>query len=558
MLRGPSSPTLEIQPFDVDEEDDDVSDDDIAPEDITFDDRCPIILLSKEEKKRMRKPWRNSLIIKMFDGNLGYMGLMRRLKKKWNLKGELALTDIGCKYFIARFTNSADYNYVLTQGPWMLDDNYLTIRKWVPNFVPDDAPIKVLTAWVRIPNISVEYFDVQFLNKIGSKIGKVLRVDKSTAQADRGQFTRLSVEIDLTQPLLSKFWLKGKIWRVQYEGIRMVCFKCGTLGHNEEVCPLLRTRALEENAVKNINDQLQNTTINNSHTVTKKPEEEEDFGSWMLVKKPIRKRPPRQSKANHVAGKLNNGGAKVADQHGQTGGNSIMETVNTVVAANQGIGSRFSILRDQDCQVNTTISGVNNGVNLENNVMTNEEETSFDTVDLGIQSQNNLGISNNSLPFNLGKKSWNNHNSTSSKTTSKVYQAKKKATLQDTPRVLSDVNLNATLKPPASNILKPIEGKENSLLIFKAHTKATEIIPQNFEQQLPPTQNHDVSLTTPPTQCDQSEDPPEKNSVCRTSNGETILLHNEPPDPHTGSSDRLVVGANINAPGAGSNIVTAQ
>lgn len=92
----------------------------------------------------MRQPWRNSLIIKMFDGNLGYMGLMRRLKKKWSIKGELSLTDIGCKYFIARFTNKADYNYVLTQGPWMLDDNYLTIRKWVPNFVPDEAPIKVL------------------------------------------------------------------------------------------------------------------------------------------------------------------------------------------------------------------------------------------------------------------------------------------------------------------------------------------------------------------------------------------------------------------------------
>ncbi|XP_021849548.2 uncharacterized protein [Spinacia oleracea] len=219
------------------DEDEDVSDDDMALEDLVDDPRCPVILLSKEDKQRMRRPWKNALIIKMFDGNLGYMGLMRRLKKKWNIKGELSLTDIGCKYFVARFTNSADYNFVLSQGPWMLDDNYLTIRKWVPNFVPDDEPIKVLTAWVRIPNLSVEYFDINFLNKIGSKIGKVLRVDKSTAQADRGKFTRLSIEIDLTRPLLSKFWLNGKIWKIQYEGIRMICFKCGTMGHNDEECP---------------------------------------------------------------------------------------------------------------------------------------------------------------------------------------------------------------------------------------------------------------------------------------------------------------------------------
>lgn len=115
----------------------------------------------------MRRPWKNSLIIKMFDGKLGYMGLMRRLKKKWNLRGEISLTDIGCRYFIARFTNEAHYNFVLTQGPWMIDDCYLTIRKWVPNFVPDEAPIKVLTTWVRIPNLSVEYFDMNFLKKIG-------------------------------------------------------------------------------------------------------------------------------------------------------------------------------------------------------------------------------------------------------------------------------------------------------------------------------------------------------------------------------------------------------
>lgn len=118
----------------------------------------------------------------------------------------------------------------------MLDDRYLTIRKWGPNFVPDDSPITVLTAWVRILNLSVEYFNINFLNKIGSKTGKVLRVDRNTPRAERGQFTRLSVEIALRKPLLSKFRLKGRTWRIQYEGLRMVCFKCGKLGHNEEAC----------------------------------------------------------------------------------------------------------------------------------------------------------------------------------------------------------------------------------------------------------------------------------------------------------------------------------
>lgn len=66
---------------------------------------------------------------------------MKRLKQKRELKGGLILTDVGHEFFIDIFSNLGDYNYVLTQGPWMLDDNYLTIQKCVPNFIPDDAPM---------------------------------------------------------------------------------------------------------------------------------------------------------------------------------------------------------------------------------------------------------------------------------------------------------------------------------------------------------------------------------------------------------------------------------
>lgn len=113
MLQGQNrSSETSNQAENVDDEDD-VSDDDVAPEEIMDDEQSPIILLTKEEKQRMRQPWKNSLIIKMFDGKIGYMGLMRKLKKKWSIKGELALTDIGFDYFIARFSNKADYNFNL-------------------------------------------------------------------------------------------------------------------------------------------------------------------------------------------------------------------------------------------------------------------------------------------------------------------------------------------------------------------------------------------------------------------------------------------------------------
>lgn len=91
-----------------DGEDDIESEDDQGCEEEERDGSCPIIRLSKEEKRRIRIPWKNSLIIKLFDKKLGYEVLMRRLKAKWSLKGEIALTDVGHAYYVVRFSNLDD------------------------------------------------------------------------------------------------------------------------------------------------------------------------------------------------------------------------------------------------------------------------------------------------------------------------------------------------------------------------------------------------------------------------------------------------------------------
>ena len=63
------------------------------------------------------------------------MQLKRRLKLKWSLRGNFSLIDIGRNYYVARSTNLEDYEHVRTQGPWMLEGNYLVIQEWVPNFI---------------------------------------------------------------------------------------------------------------------------------------------------------------------------------------------------------------------------------------------------------------------------------------------------------------------------------------------------------------------------------------------------------------------------------------
>ena len=58
------------------------------------DPRCPTIKLTKEQKTRLMNPWKNVVIIKMFDKGVGYMQLQKRLKSKWSLEGDFSLIDI--------------------------------------------------------------------------------------------------------------------------------------------------------------------------------------------------------------------------------------------------------------------------------------------------------------------------------------------------------------------------------------------------------------------------------------------------------------------------------
>jgi len=163
----------------------DVSEDDEPPEE--DDPTCPTILLTATEKHMLYQPWRNALKIKMFDKGIGFLQLRQRLKTKRALKGDFSLIDIGYGYYITRFSNLDDYDHIMTNGPWMIGDHYLIIREWFPNFVPEEDRITRLTAWVQIPKLNVEYFNKDFLlHKIGSKIGKVRRVDNTMANVEKG------------------------------------------------------------------------------------------------------------------------------------------------------------------------------------------------------------------------------------------------------------------------------------------------------------------------------------------------------------------------------------
>lgn len=77
----------------------------------------------------------------------------------------------------------------------------------------------------------------EILRSIGNLIGRTVRIDYHTQQAERGKFASVAVEIDLSKLLENKFFIDGEWQRIEYSGLPQICFTCGRAGHNMAFCP---------------------------------------------------------------------------------------------------------------------------------------------------------------------------------------------------------------------------------------------------------------------------------------------------------------------------------
>jgi hypothetical protein len=109
---------------------------------------CPEFVFSKEEEKRIHRPWRRGVIVKLLGRRIGYKALETRLKQMWVRKGVITIIDLGNDYYLVAFSNEKDQYAALMNGPWFIYDHYLTVKEWSPNFHPSSDTISKVAVWV--------------------------------------------------------------------------------------------------------------------------------------------------------------------------------------------------------------------------------------------------------------------------------------------------------------------------------------------------------------------------------------------------------------------------
>ncbi|XP_050277774.1 uncharacterized protein LOC126719243 [Quercus robur] len=196
------------------------------------------VKLTRETKLRIRKPWTNALIIKMYGKAFSLGVIQSRLNLLWKPAGSLDCVDLGKEFYSVRFSLKEDMDAVLKNGPWFIAGHFLSIRPWEPFFKPNCAIVSSITVWVRLHALPMELYEAEVLKQIGEAIGRVLRIDSNTAMEARGRYARLCIQLDITKPLINTVLIGRFEQPVIYEGIHSLCFSCGRIGHRKESCPL--------------------------------------------------------------------------------------------------------------------------------------------------------------------------------------------------------------------------------------------------------------------------------------------------------------------------------
>nr|POE89719.1 uncharacterized protein CFP56_49491 [Quercus suber]POE89722.1 uncharacterized protein CFP56_49494 [Quercus suber] len=316
------------------------------------------VKFSKDLKHEMRSPWTRALIVKVYGRPVGFNFIHNKLLAMWKPAGRLDCVGLGHGFFLTRLSLKEDYENILRKGPWFIGGHFLSIRPWEPNFHLATANVSSMAVWIRLNELLIEYYNAKALHQIGKSIGNVLRVDTHTATETKGKFARLCVQIVVNKPLVTAI-LIGKFEQpVCYEGIQKLCFGCGRVGHQKNICPYTirhdSSERMPEGSVpsspceKHAPDKAKigqgiNESVNGS---VNEEASESTYGPWVVV---ARKRNGTRKQAA--------GGSPMVQVHNQpwsgpvlNGSGSTNDVGNVQPSHNAGLGKevkcRLSATRD--------------------------------------------------------------------------------------------------------------------------------------------------------------------------------------------------------------------
>lgn len=132
--------------------------------------------------------------------------------------------DLGLDIYTVKLFDKESQRRILQEGPWFIARSYLSVRIWELNFIPKESTFETTTIWICLPQLPTEYYDGSNLEKVGRKVGKLLKINACTSTTLRERYARIYIQVPMENLLKfeviigrykKQFSVKGKASFVQ-------------------------------------------------------------------------------------------------------------------------------------------------------------------------------------------------------------------------------------------------------------------------------------------------------------------------------------------------------
>jgi len=135
------------------------------------------------------------------DRHQNLRALKNTLKAAWKVGSDLRIVEVENNILQFKFGSRCQLEWVEKSGPWNFDNNLLLLCRWRKGLTTKNIRFSHSPFWVQIWGLPFENMTEAIGKDIGSKIGRVLEVDKRAMLADQAKFLRIRVEVQIDKPL---------------------------------------------------------------------------------------------------------------------------------------------------------------------------------------------------------------------------------------------------------------------------------------------------------------------------------------------------------------------
>ncbi|KAJ1427622.1 Zinc finger, CCHC-type [Sesbania bispinosa] len=155
---------------------------------------------------------------------------------------ELRIMDMGVNVFIFYFSDKKKARSIMEKGPWNVMGHLVSLQYWIPEASVYEINYDLVTFWVQMHGIPLEFMTTNNVTHIVGMIGEVKEVEDPKVEGVLlRSFMRVRVAVNVKKPLVTGFWVPRKdlpkTWvLVKYEKLQDFCYKCGVIGHDPKQC----------------------------------------------------------------------------------------------------------------------------------------------------------------------------------------------------------------------------------------------------------------------------------------------------------------------------------